>query len=250
MAPKKAAAATTTTHKKNASHPPYKEMVTQALADLKSRNGVSRQAIKKYIHANFQALDANADIHINQAIKRGAESGDFMQPKGASGPVKLAKKIPKKKDEKSETTVVKSRAPAAAKKAVVMKKAAASKKTSAPVASKANASSSAHVGVKVKKMAKTTGAATKTAAATERVVKKTAPKAAAAKASTKTTSVTVVAKKAVAAVPCQEIKIWSEKDGCTIESNNSKGSKEDCQGICVNNELGAKGPKSLFSERR
>lgn len=38
-------------------HPPYLEMVTQAVVALKERSGSSRQAILKYILANFQVID-------------------------------------------------------------------------------------------------------------------------------------------------------------------------------------------------
>ncbi len=48
------------------------------------------QAIKKYIHGNFKVA-ANADTQINIALKRGVDKGDFVQPKGASGPVKLVR---------------------------------------------------------------------------------------------------------------------------------------------------------------
>ena len=37
-------------------HPPYLEMVTQAVIALKERKGSSRQAILKYILANFQVI--------------------------------------------------------------------------------------------------------------------------------------------------------------------------------------------------
>ncbi len=37
-------------------HPPYLEMVTQAVIALKERSGSSRQAILKYILANFQVI--------------------------------------------------------------------------------------------------------------------------------------------------------------------------------------------------
>lgn len=38
------------------SHPPYLEMVTKAVIALKERSGSSRQAILKYILANFQVI--------------------------------------------------------------------------------------------------------------------------------------------------------------------------------------------------
>ncbi|XJO74711.1 hypothetical protein BDV3_005492 [Batrachochytrium dendrobatidis] len=103
-----------------------------SLADLKTRNGISRHAIKKYIHANFKGLVSNADSHINTAITRGCETGDFVQPKGSSGPLKLVKKGEKKKnEEKHEPTVAKPRAPAAVKKAIMTKKATGTAKRTA-----------------------------------------------------------------------------------------------------------------------
>ena len=94
----------TTTASKPADHPSYKEMITQAVTELKERSGSSRQAIKKYIHANFSVGDGS-DNHINQAIKRGVTSGEFLQPKGPSGPLKLgkdAKKAVEKKEKKEK----------------------------------------------------------------------------------------------------------------------------------------------------
>ena len=40
-------------------HPPYLEMVTKAVVALKERSGSSRQAILKYILANFQVTHRN-----------------------------------------------------------------------------------------------------------------------------------------------------------------------------------------------
>src|SRR5690606_5898126 len=59
----------------------------------------SRQAIKKYLQANFKDLK-NFDSQFNQALRRGVEKGDLVQPKGPSGPVKLNKQ--KKEAEKKE----------------------------------------------------------------------------------------------------------------------------------------------------
>jgi len=39
---------------KKSEHPTYREMISAAIVNLKERNGSSRQAIKKYIHANFK----------------------------------------------------------------------------------------------------------------------------------------------------------------------------------------------------
>jgi histone H1/5 len=52
VAPKKKAAP-----KKPAEHPKYSEMVVAAIAALKERKGSSRQAILKYIQANYKVGD-------------------------------------------------------------------------------------------------------------------------------------------------------------------------------------------------
>ena len=59
----------------------------------------SRQAIKKYILANNDlgnVTETTINMHISKALQSGEEGGDFLRPKGASGPVKLAKKDGKK----------------------------------------------------------------------------------------------------------------------------------------------------------
>nr|BAE44822.1 hypothetical protein [Candida albicans] len=52
----------------------------------------SRQALKKYVQSNNDIKTANFDSLFNTALRKGVETGDFLQPKGPSGPVKLAKK--------------------------------------------------------------------------------------------------------------------------------------------------------------
>lgn len=94
MPPKKATGTATT--KKTAAapdHPSYKDMIKEAILQLKERNGSSRQAIKKYVQSNFKGIKAtNFDTQFNAALKRGVTSGEFVQPKGPSGTVKLQKK--------------------------------------------------------------------------------------------------------------------------------------------------------------
>ena len=86
--------------KKPAEHPKYIDMITAAIGGLKDRTGSSRQAIVKYIKANYKVGD-NAEVHVKQALKRGVTSGALVQPKGtgASGSFKVVKKEapPKKK---------------------------------------------------------------------------------------------------------------------------------------------------------
>lgn len=131
-APKKKAAP-----KKPADHPKYIDMITAAIVALKERGGSSRQAITKYINANYKVGD-NAGTHIKMALKRGVASGALSQPKGtgASGSFKVVKKeAPKKKPAAKKPAAKKPAAkkPAAkkAKKSTPKKKTAAKKSTPA-----------------------------------------------------------------------------------------------------------------------
>ncbi|KAK9718837.1 hypothetical protein K7432_005169 [Basidiobolus ranarum] len=80
-----------TAKKATNNNPTYKDMITAAIVNLKERNGSSRQAIKKYIQANYKVGDTFDNL-FNLALKRSVTSEHFTQPKGPSGPVKLAKK--------------------------------------------------------------------------------------------------------------------------------------------------------------
>ncbi|KAL2860187.1 hypothetical protein BJX68DRAFT_224429 [Aspergillus pseudodeflectus] len=131
MPPKRA---TTTAAKKTAAgptHASYRDMIKVAILNLKERNGSSRQSIKKYVLANNKLAPASQnafDSQFNKAIKSGVEKGEFLQPKGPSGPVKLAKKeAPAKPAPKK---------PAATTKAAAPKKAAAKKTEKAEKAEK------------------------------------------------------------------------------------------------------------------
>ncbi|EJS41422.1 hho1p [Saccharomyces arboricola H-6] len=130
MAPKKTSTKTTTTNKgkkpvtskgkdkpviktavkKNAakkeepSSKSYKELIVEGLAALKERKGSSRPALKKFIKENYPLVGStsNFDLYFNNAIKKGVETGDFEQPKGPAGTLKLAKK--KSPELKKETS--------------------------------------------------------------------------------------------------------------------------------------------------
>ncbi|CAL5866544.1 uncharacterized protein PFLUO_LOCUS753 [Penicillium psychrofluorescens] len=143
MPPKKATGAS----KKAAptAHSSYRDMIKDAIVNLKERNGSSRQAIKKYVTANNKlnvASQATFDAQFNKAIKAGVEKGEFTQPKGPSGPVKLAKKEAAAKPAakpaakataKSTTTKTTAKKPAAK---VTAAKKAAPKKTAAKAGTK------------------------------------------------------------------------------------------------------------------
>lgn len=128
MPPKKAS--TGATKKTASSHASYRDMIKDAILNLKERNGSSRQSIKKYVLANNKiafASQAAFDSQFNKAIKAGVEKEEFTQPKGPSGPVKLAKKEPAAKPAAKATTTTKAAAPkkAAAKKTEKAEKPAA-----------------------------------------------------------------------------------------------------------------------------
>ena len=86
--------------KKPADHPKYIEMIQAAVSALKERNGSSRQAIIKYIKANYNVKET-CEAHIKMALKKGVAAGTLTQVKGtgASGSFKLAKPAPKPKKE-------------------------------------------------------------------------------------------------------------------------------------------------------
>merc|ERR1712072_1166972 len=79
--------------KKAADHPKYADMIAAAIGTLKERSGSSRQAIVKYVAANYKVGDS-AGTHVKLALKRGVVAGKLKQVKGsgASGSFKLAEK--------------------------------------------------------------------------------------------------------------------------------------------------------------
>merc|ERR1712098_873040 len=128
---------TTTKPKAASEHASYQDMITDAIVNLKDRNGSSRIALKKYVRANnkINAADAMFDSLFNRALKAGVEKGVFAQPKGSSGGTKLAKKEPKPAAAKAAPKPKAEKKPAAAKTA----KPKAAPKPKAPKKEKAEA---------------------------------------------------------------------------------------------------------------
>lgn len=124
--------------KKPAAHPTYIEMIKAAVGALKERGGSSRQAIAKYIKANYK-VGEGCDNHIKLALKRNVASGGLKQVKGtgASGSFKLVdNKAAKKAKPKTKAGAKKKTAP---KKPVGKKpagKKTAPKKKKKPAAAK------------------------------------------------------------------------------------------------------------------
>ena len=123
--------------KKPADHPKYSDMIAAAIAALKERSGSSRQAIIKYISANYKVGDS-AGTHVKLALKRGVASGALKQVKGAgaSGSFKNVEKAkPKaKKPAAKKPAAKKVKKPAAAAKKPAAKK--TPKKAKKPAAKK------------------------------------------------------------------------------------------------------------------
>merc|ERR1712212_926917 len=142
-APKKAAKA-----KAPAAHPKYSVMIAAAITSLKDRTGSSRQAILKYICANYKVDAAKAAVQVRLALKRGVAKGALKMArasgKGAGSykvvkvekpkKVKKAKKPKAKKPKKAKKAAKKPAAKKPAKKAA--KKPAAKKAAKKPAAKK------------------------------------------------------------------------------------------------------------------
>ena len=174
-----------------AAHPKYIEMVATAVAALKERGGSSRQAILKYISANFKVESTPAtNSHLKLALKSGVKAGTLKQAKGtgASGsfklgekPKKVAKKATKPKAAKPKVKKTAAKKPAAKKTAA---KKPAAKKAKSPKKAAAKPKAAAKKPAAKKTAAKKTPkkAAAKKPAAKKPAAKKTkTPKKAAAK---------------------------------------------------------------------
>ncbi|KAK3722275.1 hypothetical protein QZH41_005186 [Actinostola sp. cb2023] len=173
---------------KPAEHPKYQEMVLAALGALKDRTGSSRQAIGKYIIANYKVGD-NCGTHLKLALKRMSDKGSILHVKGtgASGSFKLNKAVAVEKKPKKKV-VKKPAAKKPAAKKPVAKKAATKKvakksagKSKKPVAKKSAAKKPAAKKPAAKKPAAKKPAAKKPAA---KKAKPAAKKKAATKART------------------------------------------------------------------
>jgi histone H1/5 len=163
--------------KKPADHPKYSEMIAAAIVALKERSGSSRQAILKYVSANYKVSE-HASTHLKLALKRGVASGQLKQVKGsgASGSFKVAEKAkPAKKAAKKKPAAKKPAAKKTPKKPAAKK--STPKKAKKPAAKKPAAKKSTPK--KAKKPAAKKPAAKKPAA--KKAAKKKTPKKSAKK---------------------------------------------------------------------
>ncbi|ROT64815.1 putative late histone H1-like [Penaeus vannamei] len=127
---------------KKPTHPQYAIMIAAAIKALKERTGSSRQAILKYIIANYKVGDEKkAGVRLKLALRKGVTKGTLRQMKGtgAAGSFRLAKDEakPAKKAAK-KPAAKKPKKPAAKKPAAkkAAKKPAAKKSPKKPAAKK------------------------------------------------------------------------------------------------------------------
>merc|ERR1711884_592894 len=120
-----------------AAHPKYSEMIAAAIGALKDGTGSSRQAILKYICANYKVDAAKAGQHLRMALKAGIKKGSLKMAKESgkgAGKFKLVEvEKPKKKAAPKKKPAAKKAKKPAAKKPKAAKKPAAKK----PAAKKA-----------------------------------------------------------------------------------------------------------------
>ena len=157
--------------KKVADHPKYIDMVKAAITTLKERNGSSRQAILKYINANYTVSD-KAPTNTKNALKKGVVAGALKQVKGtgASGSFKLMEKPKAAKKPAAKKPAAKK--PAAAAKKPVAKKAAGKKAAAKKTPKKAAKKPAAKKATPKKAAAKAKTPAKKTAKKTKAKAKK------------------------------------------------------------------------------
>jgi len=175
----------------------YLDMITVALRKLNERSGSSRQAIVKYICANYPVDPKIANQHVKLALKTAVKGNQVKQTKGvgASGSFKIGEGI--KLAEKVAAKKVKD----AAKPKKVVKKPVA-KKT---VAKKAVAASKNANTAAVKSKKATTGTTKKTLVVNKKKISSAKPAGKAVKpaakksVATKTPTKNATAKKPVAA---------------------------------------------------
>ena len=132
-----AAAKKVTKPKKPAEHPTYAVMIAAAIAALKDRTGSSRQAILKYVCANYKVDPAKAGTHVRRALTAGIKKGSLKMAKESgkgAGCFKLAEET--KVEMKKAAKKLAAKKPAAKKPKVAKKPAAKKPAAKKPKAAK------------------------------------------------------------------------------------------------------------------
>merc|ERR1712066_1107018 len=124
-----------------AAHPTYIKMVSAAIAALKERNGSSRQAVLKYIMANYKLGSDQKPVNsrLKVALRNGTAKGVLKhvgKSIGANGSFKLAEKAAAKPKKATSPKKKAAKKPAAKKPAAKPKKSPAKKAAKKPAAKK------------------------------------------------------------------------------------------------------------------
>lgn len=111
-------------------HPPFAKMIVEAIADLKDRNGSSRQAILKHIKTHHNVDEKVAEVQVRRVLVSAVKAGKLIRMKGlgASGSFKVSPQV--LEDKAKKTHAAKKPKVAAAPKKTVAKKPAAKKTVS------------------------------------------------------------------------------------------------------------------------
>merc|ERR1711931_523956 len=164
-----------------AAHPTYSVMITDSIKALKDRTGSSRQAILKYICANYKVDAAKATVHVRTALKKGVAAETLKMAAAAgkkgAGCYKLgekAKEVKKPKVAKVEKPVAKK--PKAAKKSPTKKPVSKKPAAKKAAAAKSSPKKSAAKKPAAKKPAAAKASPKKTTAAKKPATKKPAKK--------------------------------------------------------------------------
>ena len=146
--------------KKPSNHPKYSQMIRDAVTSLKERGGSSRQALLKYIVANYNVGkdEKTVNNHLKLALRAGVKNGTLKQSKGtgASGSFRLGEKAEKaaakpKAKKVKKPKAAKPKSPAKAKKPKVKKSPAKKAKSPAKKAAVKKPKSPAKKAAKPKK---------------------------------------------------------------------------------------------------
>jgi len=133
-----------------ADHPPFVEMISEAIVENADRTGISRAGLKKYMETRWKIeFTPTLNSQLNRSIKSGADKGTFSLPKGPSGKVKLAAKNDSAKENKPISKGSKTKAPAKAATKAAPTKAVTAKASKAKAAPKAAPTAAAVAKAKV-----------------------------------------------------------------------------------------------------
>ena len=61
------------------SHPPYVDIIKEAITSLKDRNGSSNQSIRKFVASKYPTLPANWEKVLGLQLRRLTESGKIVK---------------------------------------------------------------------------------------------------------------------------------------------------------------------------